>query len=142
MAYDIVTARKRSLGQGNVFTRICHSVNRGRGLCMMSLPVWLPGPMFLFGGLCPWSHVSSGGLCPWSHVSSGGLCPWSHVSSGGLCLWSHVVPCSFQGVFLTETSLDRDPPGQRLLWTETPLDRDLPRQRPPGTVTSGRCASY
>ena len=26
---------------------------------MMSLPVLLPGPMFLLGGLCPWSHVPS-----------------------------------------------------------------------------------
>ena len=26
---------------------------------MMSLPVWLPGPMFLPGGLCLWSHVPS-----------------------------------------------------------------------------------
>ena len=30
----------------------------GGGLCMMSLPVWLAGPMFLLGALC------LGGLCP------------------------------------------------------------------------------
>ena len=30
----------------------------GNGLCMMSLPVWLPSPVFLPGDLCP------GGLCP------------------------------------------------------------------------------
>ena len=29
---DIFTARKRSLGQGNVFTRMCHSVHRGKGV--------------------------------------------------------------------------------------------------------------
>ena len=47
---QMITARKRSLGQGNVFTRVCHSVHGGEGgLCMMSLPVWLPGPMFLPG---------------------------------------------------------------------------------------------
>ena len=46
----IFTTRKRSLGQGNVFTRGCHSV-RGGCLCMMSLPVWLPGPMFLSRGV-------------------------------------------------------------------------------------------
>ena len=34
---------------------------------MKSLPVWLPGPIFLLGGLYPWPHVSSGqGLCPGS----------------------------------------------------------------------------
>ena len=50
----VVTARKRSLGQGNIFRNICHSVHLGGGvLCMMSLPVWLHGPMFLVGGLCP-----------------------------------------------------------------------------------------
>ena len=38
----------RSLGQGNVFTGVCHSVHNG--ICMMSLPVWLLGPMFLLGG--------------------------------------------------------------------------------------------
>ena len=30
----IFTARKRSLGQGNVFTRVCHSVYRGEGVCV------------------------------------------------------------------------------------------------------------
>ena len=28
----IFTARKRSLGQGNIFTRVCHSVHRGGGV--------------------------------------------------------------------------------------------------------------
>ena len=34
---------------------------------MMSFPVWLPGPMFLSGGLCP------GGFCP-RGLHPGGLC--------------------------------------------------------------------
>ena len=38
------------LPQSNVFTRVCHSVHRGVGPCMMSLPVWLPAPLFLLGG--------------------------------------------------------------------------------------------
>ena len=28
---------------------------------MMSVPVWLPGPMFPLGGFCPWFHVPFGG---------------------------------------------------------------------------------
>ena len=32
----------------------------GRGLYMMSVPVWLPGPMFP-GGFCLWSNVPSRG---------------------------------------------------------------------------------
>ena len=34
----LVTAHKRSLGQGNIFTCVCHSVHRGRGLCPGGLP--------------------------------------------------------------------------------------------------------
>ena len=56
---------------------------------MMSLPVWLPGPMFLLGvsvpgpmfllgggGHCP----GEGGLCP----GEGGLCPGGSLSRGSL----------------------------------------------------------
>ena len=47
MKLRFVTARKRSLGQGNIFTPVCHSVHRGgvrgfiRGACVV-----------LFGGVC------------------------------------------------------------------------------------------
>ena len=70
----IITARKRSLGQSNVFTGMCHSVHGG-GLCMMSLPLWLTGPMFLQGGslsLVPCSFQVGGGLCPGGSLSKGG----------------------------------------------------------------------
>ena len=50
----IFTARKRSLGQGNIFTPVCHSVHRGA--CMVAL-----------GGLC---MVAPGGM----HGCSGGAC--------------------------------------------------------------------
>ena len=35
MNFEIITARKRSLRQGNVFTPVCHSIHRGggRGVC-------------------------------------------------------------------------------------------------------------
>ena len=40
----------------------CLSVNGGGGdRCMMSIPLWQPGPMSLLGGLCPCSHVPAGG---------------------------------------------------------------------------------
>ena len=45
---------------------------------MMSLPVWLPGPMFLLcgeGGLCTWSYVLSEGGVSVKRISvKGGLC--------------------------------------------------------------------
>ena len=62
---ETFTARKRSLGQGKVFTPVCSSVHMGV-LCMMSLPVWLPDPMFLLGVSVPGPMVLPGGLCPGS----------------------------------------------------------------------------
>ena len=56
--YFIFTARKRSLGQGNIFTPVCHSVHGGRawlwGVCMISGGcAWLPGggSVWLLGGM-------------------------------------------------------------------------------------------
>ena len=52
---------------------------------MMSLPIWLPGPMFFLEGLSPWSHVrSSRGLCL-GGLCLGGLCPGGLCPQGGLC---------------------------------------------------------
>ena len=48
---------------------------------MMSLPVWLPGPVFLLGGgLCPEGSMSRVCLCPQGSLFGGVLCP------GDLCL--------------------------------------------------------
>ena len=62
-----ITARKRSLGQGNVFTPVCHSVHRGR------VSVWV---ISVQGGLCP-----GGSLSRWVSVQEdlclGGLCSGS-----------------------------------------------------------------
>ena len=61
---NIFTARKRSLGQSNVFTCMCHSgvFLGGRGLYDVT------------SFLAAWSHVPSRGVCLWSHVPfRGGL---------------------------------------------------------------------
>ena len=52
MTFVIVTARKRSLGQGNVFTGVCDSINRG-----------MHGPWGLHG---PGGCMVSGGGSAWS----------------------------------------------------------------------------
>ena len=53
----LITARKRSLGQGNIFTPVCHSVHRG-GVCMVALG----GCMVLIrGGGHAWFYL--GGMC-------------------------------------------------------------------------------
>ena len=50
---SIVTARKRSLGQGNIFTPVCHSVHRvGVRGCRGRGHVWLPGGMHGCQGAC------------------------------------------------------------------------------------------
>ena len=90
---SVITVRKRSLGQGNVSTRFCHSVHGkggGRGSlydvisCLaawsMFLPegVSVPGPMFLLrGGLC-WGSLSDVGLC-----QKWGFCQGGFLSGGG-----------------------------------------------------------
>ena len=67
----IFTARKRSLGQGNIFTPVCHSVHRGKA-CVVAPGghVWLlrGACTVLFGG-CVWFY--SGGHA-WFY--SGGVC--------------------------------------------------------------------
>ena len=62
---QLVTARKRSLGQGNIFTPVCHSVHRGRG------HAWL-----LLGGM---RGCSLGGM---HGCSQGGV---HGCSGGGVC---------------------------------------------------------
>ena len=72
---------------------------------MMSLPVWLPGPMFLLAGLCSWSYVPSGRV-----LYIGGLCP------GGL------LGISIQGVSVGRPPRIRNargthPTGMLSCWT-------------------------
>ena len=55
---------KRSLGQGNVFTPVCHSVQGGEGV---GFPAWITGHMTRGRGL----HPEEGGL----HPGRGGLHP-------------------------------------------------------------------
>ena len=52
------------------------------GVCMMLLPVLLPGPMSLLGGLCLWSHVLSRVVSVQGGSLSRGLCPGG-LSPGG-----------------------------------------------------------
>ena len=137
----LFTARKRSLGQGNIFGNVsfcsqvrayisCHFLSR----CLVPCSLWR--------GLCLWSHVPSSrrslskGISVWRvSPSRGWLCLW------GLCPWG-LCPRGLPN----RNPLDRDPHGQRppdrdpldkYFWTETPTgwrhppDRDPLGQRPP-----------
>ena len=41
---DVITARKQSLGQGNIFTPVCHSVHRGEGACVVARGMCMVAP--------------------------------------------------------------------------------------------------
>ena len=41
---DIITTRKQSLGQGNIFAPVCHSVHRGEYLGRYNPPPWAGTP--------------------------------------------------------------------------------------------------
>ena len=78
---------------------------RKGGLCMMSLPVWLHGPMFFLEDLCPWSHVPSRGRWSASRgagsasrregsaTGGGGVC----IQGGGVCIQGEWVCIWVQG---------------------------------------------
>ena len=92
---SLVTTRKRSLVQGNVFTHVCHAVHRGPGGSLYDvtscLTAWSNVPSG--GALCLWSHLSSGGnVCP-----GGGLCPSGVSVQGDLCPMGLCLSVSFQG---------------------------------------------
>ena len=91
-SFPIFTARKRSLGQGNIFTPVCHSVHRGGmrgcsgGACMVAsegVRAWL-----LWGHGCSWG-------CAWllqgaCMVALGGMCGcsgWACMVAPGGHVW-------------------------------------------------------
>ena len=90
---SVSTARKRSLGQGNVFTGVCLST----------------------GGLCPSMHHRSldQGVCPGGSLSMG-LCPVGSLPWGGLCPGGLCLGVSVQGGLCPGRVSVRETP-----WTET-----------------------
>ena len=67
----LVTARKQSLGQGNIFTPVCHSVYGGG--------VWFQGYTCSQGDACSWGTACSGGV-----PRPGGVPGPGRVCSGGV----------------------------------------------------------
>ena len=106
---ELITARKLSLVQGNIFTGMCQSFCPGGegGLFMMSLPVWLPGPCSFCGSLSlvPCSFEGS--------LSSGGLCPGEISVQRGVSVWGVSLSrvSLYRGISVRSgKSPDRDPP--------------------------------
>ena len=69
----IITASKRSLGQGNVFTSVCHSVHRGRSA--LGGGVCIQGVLHQEGCLHSGGAASRGGM----HRAGGGVSASSGV---------------------------------------------------------------
>ena len=97
-----------------IFSEVSVILFMGKGgLCMMSLPVWLPGPMVLLG-----VSVSGPMFLPRWSLSLVGLCPWSHVLfRGSLSKEVSVQGVSVQGVSVQRFSV------QWGLYMETPRIR-------------------
>ena len=83
----VFAARKRSLGQGNMFIGVCVSVHRGRGAWSREVPG--PGGVCLLrgmvGGAWSWGQPAPGGM-PGPRggaCSQGGACSWRVWSQGG-----------------------------------------------------------
>ena len=110
----VITARKRSLGQGNIFTPVCHSVHRGGmrgcsgwGACVVAPGghAWLlwGGHAWLLGGhawlLKGVIRGCSGGACVVAlggvHGCSGGACVV--LFGGGACFYSGGIRGFIQG---------------------------------------------
>ena len=86
----LITARKQSLGQGNIFTPVCHSVH---GV------VYLPGGCTCWQGCtCQWG-VPAGGYLPGGVPAGGCTCRWGVPARGCTC-WGVYLPgeCTCQGV--------------------------------------------
>ena len=77
---NVITARKRSLGQGNIFTPVCHSVQRGS--CVVAGgDAWLQGGVRGCGGMC------GGGV----HGHRGCMVAGGHAWLWGMCVVVGVV---------------------------------------------------
>ena len=76
----IFTARKRSLGQGNIFTSVCREFC-SQGGCL----VW-GGRCLLLGGLVPGGVSSLGGTCSWG--APGGDPPDSYCCGRYVSYWN------------------------------------------------------
>ena len=114
---------------------VSHSVHVGWGFCIMSIPVWLPGPMFLlgWGSLCLvpcsfWKEISMPGpmfllegLCSGGFLSGfsvRGLCPgisvWGGVSVKRISVQGCLCPGGcVQGSLSSGISVQGRPPRQR-----------------------------
>ena len=96
--FYVITARKRSLGQGNIFTPVCHSVHGGGGGGVRGWKACVAG-----GGMCGQGgrHAWLGGVCGRGHAWPGGAWPGGNMHGwGGACVvggWCVAGGCAWLG---------------------------------------------
>ena len=107
-AIGVITTRKRSLGQGNIFTPVCHSVHGGggypsihcrwypsmpcsKGVCYPSMPC-SRGGAWSGEGLLPGGGLLLGGVYSQGGSAGGGRGCLVETSPGLLLLWAvHIL---------------------------------------------------
>ena len=75
--YSVITARKRSLGQGNILALVCHSVYRGGR--PRQVP---PGQVHPPAGTPPGRYTPLGRYTPWEVHPQAGTPPWAGTPPG------------------------------------------------------------
>ena len=90
MCYQVTifTARKRSLGQGNIFIGVCQEFCSRGGGCLIRRGVCSGGSCLLLGGcLLPGGVSTEGGCLLLGGVSAAGgvVCPWGVSALGNVC---------------------------------------------------------
>ena len=119
---------KRSFGQGNIFTSVCHSVHRGGGCLLQIFGGGACSKFFWGGGAWTGTPPLAGTPLPWQAPPSPGRHPpWQAPPSG------RHPPLA-----------GTPPPGRHPPLAGTPPGRHPPRQAPPPRIRStlGRYASY
>ena len=150
----LVTARKQSLGQGNIFAPICHSVHRG------STWAGTPGRYTPLAGTPPWAGTPPGRYPPlvgtpsWAGTPPWQVHPWAGTppdkyTPGQVHSPVRYTPGQVHPRASTPPS-QVHPPGRYTPWAGTPPGRYIPLAgTPPGSsacweirATSGRYAPY
>ena len=100
-----ITSRKRSLGQGNIFVPVCHSVHGG-GVVVCLSACWDTTPLALQ------TPPRSRHPTPWEQTPPTGTrpSPWDQTPPGADTPWDHNPPHD-----QTPTPRDQTPPGQCML---------------------------
>ena len=93
---SIITGRKRSLGQGNIFRSVCQEFCPRGGMCGWGGACMARGHVLgaCMVGVCMAGGMHGGGMCGGGHACLGG-CAWREGMHGGGHAWQGAcMPCT------------------------------------------------